>query len=144
MLCSFIFPKNHIILSFIDNIPLLYKYSLGNSCPFKTTHIDKNATDPVRNPVENIIFQKAEDGDYIIQLKLFESRNVKDIPFKVEFVIFGDVFYYKGVLSEAKQGKNLIEIVDFTCRDGKYRINSYINEPPPKKLIEDGLDLLTQ
>ncbi|MCH2207939.1 MAG: FHA domain-containing protein [Lentisphaerales bacterium] len=104
--------------------------------------IDKNATDPVSNPVENIIFQKAGDGDYVIELNLFESRNVEAVPFKIEFVIFGDVFYYKGILTKRNNEKSKIEIVNFSCKNGKYRINSYINQKAPEKMPEVELDLV--
>ena len=107
-----------------------------------TLDIDKNASDPVRDPVENIIFQTAADGDYIIQLKLFAARSKKAVPFKVEFVIFGDVYYYKGILNSEKHEKEKIDIVNFTCKEGKYRINSYLNEKPPEKIPEIELDLL--
>lgn len=109
-----------------------------------TLDIDKNASDPVRDPVENIIFQTAADGDYIIQLKLFAARKRKAVPFKIEFVVFGDVYYYKGIINSEKQEKEIIDIVNFTCREGKYRINSYINQKPPEKMPEIKLDLLDE
>ena len=106
--------------------------------------VDKNASEPVRNPVENIIWDTAEDGEYTISVVLFDPRNSRlYIPFKVEFQVFGDVYYYKGTFKKSEV-KEELEIVKFECRDGKYRIRKTINDRPTPKVREESLDLIVE
>ena len=65
------------------------------------------------------------------------------VPFKVEFQIYGDTYYYKGMFNEDEE-KKTIDIVHFACRDGKYRILKSMNdEDEPEGILDDeGLDVL--
>jgi hypothetical protein len=104
--------------------------------------IDKNASDEVRDPVENIIWEKAVDGEYVVSVVLFNNRSRrKSIPFQMEFQIFKDTYYYKGVLTNSDE-KNKVEIVSFACREGKYLIRKTINDKAPVNVPEEGLNVL--
>ena len=113
--------------------------SIGNG----ELDIDKNASKPVNNPVENIIWTKADDGEFTVSVVLFDPRRSKaDIPFKIEFKIFGDVYYYKGRVKN-DDSKDPLEIVKFACRDGKYKILKSINDRVIK-YVEEELDLVIE
>ncbi|MCM8531165.1 MAG: hypothetical protein NE330_08410, partial [Lentisphaeraceae bacterium] len=104
--------------------------------------IDKNATDPVPKPVENIIWQDSEDGIFTVSLVLFSPRNDRPIPFKVEFAIFGDVYYYKGQVNKKYHEKKNIDIVSFEVRGDRYKIIKSINDKPARSIPEVEVDLV--
>ena len=69
-------------------------------------------------------------------------RNRADIPFKIEFKIFGDVYYYRGRVKN-NDSKEPLEIVKFACREGKYKILKSINDKVIK-FVEEELDLVIE
>ena len=106
-----------------------------------TLDIDQNADRKVLDPVENIIWKKAVDGEYIISVVFYNANSkMKRTPFKVEFQIFDDVYYYRGFFLK-DEVKKKVEIVKFACRNGKYLIHSSMNDRRNQS-PEEGLDIL--
>ena len=82
--------------------------------------VDKNAKDPVRNPVENIFWETVPQGTYDVYVVLFSNKSKKAvIDFKLELNIHGKNYIYKSSIRATKT-KERVSIVNFEYLGAKY------------------------